>query len=195
MIGKKIAEKLGIAYYDTELIHLASQKSGMSRDYIESLDEKGTARFFDSLMINATPFTSVMPYTPMFNAMPIYYNTITNDQLFRLQSEIIMELSFKGSAVFVGRCADYVLSDKDPLNVFIHAPMDARVANIVKVYEYKEDEAAKRIKAIDKKRREYYNNYSSKEWSAAESYHLSIDSSKFNDNTIVDIIAKAYKAK
>lgn len=193
-IGKKIAEKLNIAYYDTELIHLASHKSGMSKEYIESLDEKGTASLFNSLMMNSIPFTNVMPYTPIYT-MPMYYSTITNDQLFRLQSEIILELALKGSAIFVGRCADYVLRDKDILSIFIHAPKNVREENIVKVYQCDKNEAVHRIKTIDKKRKEYYNYYTSKEWSAVDSYHLSIDSSKFSDDEIVDLIAKAYKAK
>lgn len=184
LIGKELASKLEIPFYDKELIDLASQKSGISTEYIESLDEKGTANFFHSLMMNATPMGAIMPN---------YFNITTNDQLFFLQSDIIKELAKKGDCIFVGRCADYILENSNVLNVFIHAPLEFRAKEIAKRYEISESKAMDNIKKIDKKRKGYYNHYTSKQWGYVENYDLAIDSSKFDKDTIIDLIIKGYK--
>lgn len=183
LIGKELATRLGIPFYDKELIELASQKSGISKDYIESLDEKGTANFFHSLMMNATPMGAIMPN---------YFNITTNDQLFFLQSDIIKELAKKGNCIFVGRCADYILENSNVMNIFIHAPLDYRVQEITKRYELTESEAMDSVKKIDKKRKSYYNHYTSNQWGNVENYDLAIDSSKFDKDTIIDLIVKGF---
>jgi cytidylate kinase len=183
LIGKELSERLGIPCYDSELIQLASAESGISPEYIESLDEKGTANFFHALMINATPMGTIMPN---------YFNMTTNDQLFFLQSEIIKELAKKGDAIFVGRSADFVLEGKNTLNIFIHAPEEYRINALAARNEITKNEAASRIKKIDKKRKSYYNHYTSKNWSQATNYHLTIDSSKFEQAIIVDLVIKAF---
>lgn len=181
-IGKKVAEKLNIPIYDSELITLASQKSGISANFIETLDEKGVASFFHSLISS-----------PMGVVIPNYYNLTTNDQLFFLQSDIIKELAKKGDCIFVGRCADYILDGQDILNVFIHAPIEYRKEVIGKRYNVSQEEALSRVQKIDKKRKAYYNHYTSKKWGEVNSYHLSIDSSKIENDSIVDIIIKAFE--
>ncbi len=183
LIGKELSERLGIPCYDSELIQLASAESGISPEYIESLDEKGTANFFHALMINATPMGTIMPN---------YFNMTTNDQLFFLQSEIIKELAKKGDAIFVGRSADFVLEGKNTLNIFIHAPEEYRINALAARNEITKNEAASRIKKIDKKRKSYYNHYTSKNWSQATNYHLTIDSSKFEQAIIVDLVIKVF---
>lgn len=183
LIGKELSERLGIPCYDSELIQLASAESGISPEYIESLDEKGTANFFHALVINATPMGTIMPN---------YFNMTTNDQLFFLQSEIIKELAKKGDAIFVGRSADFVLEGKNTLNIFIHAPEEYRINALAARNEITKNEAASRIKKIDKKRKSYYNHYTSKNWSQATNYHLTIDSSKFEQAIIVDLVIKAF---
>lgn len=183
-IGKKVAERLGMPFYDRELIMLVSQKSGVSAKYIESLDEKGTASFFHSLVLNATPAGAIMPN---------YFNISTNDQLFILQSEIIKELAKKTSSIFIGRCADYVLEGENILNVFIHAPHNFRLQNIARRYSISHKEAEYRLNKIDKKRKAYYNHYTSRKWGNVENYHLAIDSSKIPEDKIVEIIINAYK--
>ena len=183
-IGKILSEKLNIPVYDTELITLASQKSGISAEYIEALDEQGTASFFHFLLINSSPIGSVIPN---------YYNMTTNDQLFFLQSDIIKELAKKGDCIFVGRCADYILEKQDILNVFIYAPLEYRAKVIAKRYNVSEDEALSRAQKIDRKRKAYYNHYTSKKWGEVESYHLSLDAARLGQEKIIDIIIKAFK--
>ncbi len=181
-LGKAIAEKLGIPIYDSELITLASQKSGISATYIEALDEKGVASFFHSLISS-----------PMGVVIPNYYNLTTNDQLFFLQSDIIKELAKKGECIFVGRCADYILDSVNTLNVFIHAPIDYRKEVIKTRYNISAEEALSKVQKIDKKRKAYYNHYTSKKWGDVMSYDLSIDSSKIAHDKIIDIIITAFR--
>lgn len=181
IIGKEVAEKLGIPLYDSELITLASQKSGISAEYIEALDEKGTASFFHSLVSS-----------PMGMVVPNYYNLSTNDQIFFLQSDIIKELAKKGNCVFVGRCADYILEGKDTLNVFIHAPVKYRTAEIARRYNVPNDQALSMLQKTDRKRKVYYNHYTSKKWGEVDSYNLSMDSSKISHERIIDIIISAF---
>lgn len=192
-IGKKLSEKLNIPYYDNELIQIASERSGLSEENIESLDEKGRANILQTVFANGLPITTTMAYPPVGADMPYYFNITTSEQLFVLQSNIIKELAKKESAIFIGRCADYVLKDKDTLDIFIHAPVDKRMCKLCEKYEIDDGEAKKRIKKIDKKRRSYYNHFTNKLWSDVESYHMTIDSSKFEEDAIVDMIEDAYK--
>ena len=182
-IGKKVAERLGMPFYDRELIMLASQKSGVSAKYIESLDEKGTASFFHSLVLNATPAGAIMPN---------YFNISTNDQLFILQSEIIKELAKKTSSIFIGRCADYVLEGENILNVFIHAPHNFRLQNIARRYSISHKEAEYRLNKIDKKKGLLQPLYKQKMGQCRE---LSFGDRliKIPEDKIVEIIINAYK--
>lgn len=180
-IGKAVAKQLEIPFYDKELITLASQRSGVSEGYIATLDEHGTASFFHSL-------------TPggVFNAISGYLNITMNDQLFLLQSDIIKELSRKGNAVFVGRCADSVLSEQKVLSVFIYAPDSFRIGEISKREGLSPDDAEALMRRIDRKRKSYYQHYTSNKWGRMENHTLCLDSSKLSQKAIADIIITAY---
>lgn len=187
-IGLMLSERLSIPYYDNELIHMASERSGLSKKDIESLDEKGRASLLQSIFANNMP----MSMSPLGMEMPYYLNITTSDRIYILQSEIIRELARKESAIFVGRCADYVLKDKKILNVFIHAPIEYRIDKLCDKYKIKRDEAMGRIKKIDKQRTAYYNYFTNKQWSSVESYHMTIDSSRFDHDSVADIVIQAY---
>ena len=123
-IGEKVASKLGIPFYDRELITLAAKQSGMSPEIFEKADEKATNSLLYSLMMGNYTFGSQV--TPM-NNLPI------NDKLFLAQSDIIRDIAEKGPCVIVGRCADYVLREnKNCLHVFIYADHFARMDRIIK---------------------------------------------------------------
>ena len=116
-VGKKLADKLGIAFYDKELIEIAAMESGMSKKLLESADEKPTNSFLYSLSILGNGFS------PMAD-MPI------NDKLFFIQSNVIKRVAQEGSCVIVGRCADYILrNNPNCVNVFIHACMNRKASN------------------------------------------------------------------
>lgn len=181
-IGKIVGEKLNLPVYDKELITLASQKSGVSEGYLNSLDEQGTANFFTALAQSA-------------NLLANSYMTISmNDQLFLLQSDIISQLAKKGPSVFVGRSADYVLKGTKHLSVFIHAPLEYRIKKVAKREKISENEAKALVARVDRKRKSYYRHYTGRKWGDMQNFHLTLDSSVIPEEEIVKIIIEAYNA-
>lgn len=165
-IGARLGELLGIPCYDRELIQLSSEKSGI---------EAGTLALHDERTSSASLFK-----------IPEKGNRITDqgtpivDTLFLAQSQVIRELAQKGSCVKIGRCADYVLQDQAELfSVFVSAPVETRVARIAERNHMSESDAEMAVRKVDKQRRTYYEFYTDKEWGAAESYKLTVDSSQF----------------
>ena len=176
-IARKLAEKLGVAFYDNELLLKASEVSGLSKNIMESYDEK-----VDGI------FSGIFPSTYIPEAS-------LGSRVFIAQFETIKKLAAEESCVIVGRCADYVLRDqKNVLNVFITAPNDEKVKRAVKYYGLPEDKAYDTIKKMNKKRANYYNFYTDKKWSSADSYDLCINSTVGID-TVVDVIIKYLEGK
>ena len=182
-VAKLVADKLGIKFYDKELIALSAQESNMSEKVIEDLDEKAAERFFYAL-----PATGYIPSSSSD------FNLTMNDKLFLLQSNVIRNVANKESAVIVGRAADYVLrNNAGVLNVFIHAPLETRVQNAVKNYGLNPVTAEKVVKKTDETRKKYYNYYTGKKWGDINNYHIAVDSSLGADAT-VDVIVAAAKS-
>ncbi len=179
IIGEKLAAKLGISFYDKELIQIAAQESGLGKEYFEQADEKKSYSVFGGFFglrgtIAEVPFST-------------YY--LNNETLFKIQSDVIRKLAEKGSCLFVGRCADYVLADNPLcLNVFIIADMKDRIKRIAEVQKISAEKAGDFIGKADKKRAGYYNYFSSKVWGATESYHLCINSSVLGIDETVNLI-------
>ena len=165
-IGEKLATRLGIDFYDKELIRLASEESGLCCE----------------------PFVSdgAIPAT----------NCLSNDALFKVQSDVIRRLAEEKSCVFVGRCADYILRDNPRcVNVFISCSNEERIKRLCRMHSISEREAEEMMNKADKKRAEYYNYYSYKKWGAAETYHLCIDSSVLGVEGTTDFIEEFVKQK
>jgi cytidylate kinase len=179
VIGEKLASLLGISFYDKELIQIASQESGLGKEFFEKVDEKTSHSIFSGLFGLQSGYTN-----------DIYSNNyLSNETLFKIQSDVIRELAERQSAVFVGRCADYVLKDNSRcLNLFISADMNDRVKRIAEIQKMTEQKAKDYIEKMDKKRASYYNYFSNKVWGAAGSYHLCINSSVLGiDETVAFI--------
>lgn len=166
-IGHILAKEFDIAYYDREILNLAAKESGFCPEVFERSDEKN--RFLRTLG-NIIPF---------FGGGSTYYNNeLSNENLFRLQSEAIRKAAADHSCIFIGRCADYVLRDFPRcVNVFITADMTDRISSVVKRSGCTENEARSIIERGDKERADFYNFYSSGTWGAASTYHLCINSS------------------
>ena len=126
-IGQKVAEALGITFYDEELVTMAAEKSNIDKDVLNNVDEKATGSLLYSLVMGG----GLRGLTT-----PIYYDMPINDKLFIAQSDVIKKLAEKSSCVIVGRCADYVLENTphNTLNVFIYADMEYKIARIQKLY-------------------------------------------------------------
>ena len=153
-VGNILAELLGIRCYDQEILAEAANESGISLQEIEKKKER-TSR------------------TNMF-----FYGIPAPNPVFVAQSKAIETLAANGPCVFVGRCADYVLRDRsDVINVFVKAPMEARVARSCKRNNISEKEAFARVKDKDSERALYYQRYTGIVWGTVENYDLTIDTS------------------
>ncbi|MDR0658502.1 MAG: cytidylate kinase-like family protein [Mediterranea sp.] len=181
VIGEKLATRLGISFYDKELINLASKESGLCKELFEKADEKPSQTVMGGLFsVHFSLFTdSSLSYT----------NCLSNDALFKIQSDVIRKLVSEKSCLFVGRCADYILRENPRcVNVFIIASMEDRIKRLCETEHLSKEEAEDLISRTDKKRSEYYNYYSYKTWGAASTYHLCIDSSVLGiDETVLFI--------
>jgi cytidylate kinase len=179
IIGEKLAAQLGISFYDKELIQIASQESGLGKEFFEQADEKKSYSIFGGLFglsgsLADEPFST-------------YY--LNDETLFKIQSDVIRKLADKGSSLFVGRCADYVLSENHRcLNIFISADMDDRIKRIAELHKMTAEKARDFIGKTDKKRAGYYNYFSNKVWGVAESYHLCVNSSVLGIDETVNLL-------
>jgi cytidylate kinase len=181
--GKKISEnlsqRLGIPLYDKELILIASKKSGLNKEIFEQFDEKASHSLIGGLLGMSVPIPDEI-YSQFY---------LTNESLFVIESQVIRDLAEEGSCIFLGRCADYVLKDYPKcLNVFICANYEDRIKNIIETYQYEEKKAKDFIKKMDKKRADYYNYFTNRQWGVASSYHLCINSSILSIDETVDFI-------
>jgi len=184
-VGFKLSEKLSYKFYDKNLITLAAQKSGLSSDALSVVDEKAASSLLYTLAMGSSVYNqSIGPVT-----LPI------NDKLFVVQSELIKELASTGEGiVVVGRCADYVLSDRANLvRVFITAPFDVRVKNIMNRHGLSEARAKDLIIKTDKRRSNYYSYYTGDKWGKSDKYDIVISTDKIGNSGAVEMIENYIK--
>lgn len=175
-IGQMLAKTLGIAYYDKELMAVAAKESGLCEEVFEKADERASSGL-------AYAFTMGYSYMGMFTP---YTDILSNDGLFKLQSDAIRTLAEKESCILVGRCADYILrDDPDCLSFFIHSSMESRIQRIVERQQVTVEQAKELMNKTDKSRAAYYNYYTNKSWGVASSYNFSIDASVLGVNETV----------
>lgn len=173
-IGKALAENLGISFYDKELIDIASKEKQIPFDTFAKVDEK-KANQWRFPIDHEIQIDKDMHFIPM------------NDILFDIQRQIISDIAQKEDCVIVGRCANYILSDKT-LSVFIYAPFEKRVENVIARTGREEKSARKLVKKMDKERRSYYEYFTDHKWMDMTQYQLCIDSSQFSQEQIIEII-------
>lgn len=166
-IGKRVAEELGIPFYDKELIKKIAQESGFSKEILEDYDEKPTNSFLYSLSLGAYTYGNSFTGVP---EMPM------SDKIFVIQSDTIKEIAKQGSCVIIGRCAESILKDYLPhLSVFVHADLDYRIGRVAEYENISPDVASELIRKTDKKRANYHNYYSDLKWGDATSYDICIN--------------------
>lgn len=174
-IGEKLAERLHYSYYDTLILEKTAQESGISKEIIQRYDEQLKDKWISNLSLGIG--------TNNTDNLPLSFRAVLS------QFEAIRKVGQTGSAVIVGRCADYVLQDRDDvLSVFINADKESRAARVAKRNQIRIEEAKKRIKNTDKHRAAYYNCYTDKIWGSADSYHLCVDSGRFGIDGAVDFL-------
>ena len=170
--GRSIADILAHHYnitaYDRKLIELAAKESGLSQEFFETADEKKSHGFFHSIFSNRVAA----------NALGSNDSYLSNDALFKVQSDIIRDLAERESCIFIGRCADYILREHPHcINLFFTANLEDRVARMASEKNITLAQAEELIEKTDRRRANYYNYYSGKTWGAAESYDLCINTS------------------
>jgi len=181
-IGKRVADKLGIPYYDKELLAVAAEESGLSHQFLESYDEKPTNSFFYSLVMGQQNLLT--------GAQGVTVEQIAS----KAQREAVLSVAAKGSCVVVGRCADYILRDRPELfRVFICADWDKRVERVTLRDEITPKEAEDRMRRMDKTRAAYYSFHTDRKWGAAESYDLCVNSSRLGVDGTVALILEFVK--
>ena len=168
-IGKKLAQALGIGYYDKELMAVAAKESGLSEEFFEKADERASSGL-------AYVFTMGYSYMGMFTP---YNDILSNDGLFKFQSDAIRKLASEQSCVLVGRCADYILR---------HNNMENRIQRILESQNITVEQAKELMGKTDKSRAAYYNYYTNKEWGVASSYNFSIDVSVLGVDETVEFM-------
>ena len=178
-IGKALAEELEIGFYDKELIEIAARDKNIPFGDLADVDEKRPGAW-------SFPVNHEIQISQDYRAIPM------NDVLFELQRDIILSLSDKEDCVIVGRCANHILQDRT-LSVFIYAPIETRVKNVMERLDREEKSARKLVKRMDKERRSYYEFFTDEKWLDMGQYDLCIDSSKFTTEEIVKILKEAYE--
>lgn len=182
-IGKMLAQELGIQYYNRDILKKASEESGINLQLFAQADEKHKSGLFG-------PGKKV--YTGEL-IPPSSNNFISEENLFNYQSKVIRDLAQQNSCVFVGRCADYVLNGHaNLLRLYVHAPVEYCIHRVMEKDGLKsEDEALKKIRAIDKERADYYYHHTGHDWRDADNYDLCLNTSDFSWEKSVELI-RAY---
>lgn len=175
-VASRIGSMLGIEVYDNELISKAAEQSGFSKELFQRSDEKRSMFNLFSIM-GSERFGSTRNY-------------VGDNELFKIQSEVIRGIAAKGPAIFVGRCSNYILRDSKCLDVFISAPLEERVKRVMERAGLSEDDARNRIERQDKSRQAYYNFFSYGNWGAASDYDLCVDSSILGIQGTADLIVE-----
>lgn len=177
-VGRKLAEQLGIPFYDDELIKRAAESSPIDKSFFENAETSGVG----SLLYDITEGTRL--------------DLSVNDKIFLHQAQIIQQIAKEGSCVIVGRCADYVLKRrKNVLKAFIYADLDSRKHRIIHNYHEADEIALEDIKKTDKKREQYYNYYSKQKFGDAANYNICLDSSALGIDECVRILKNIYTFK
>ncbi len=170
-IGRLIADKLGIKFYDKDFIEKLAKTTGLSEEYIENNEQK--RNILES-----------------FNNG--YYVGLNNaDELFIEESKMIKQVASKESCVIIGRCADFILKDqKNVIKVFVYSDMNNKINRATKIYGLDKSKAQKEIKRIDKLRANHYKHYTEKDWNSYDNYDICINSDLLGVEKSADLICK-----
>lgn len=183
-IGREVANRLGIPFYEKELVDQIALESGFAPNFVEEHGEHA-------------PGMSRLSYAFAHQGVPGIMNGLsTADFLWSIQCSVIMQLAEQGPCVIVGRNADYILKDrKDVLDVYIHADKEFRADRIVRLYGESEKSPMARLAEKDKRRQINYQHYTGRTWGTAQNYDLCLNSGRLGIDACVDVIVQMYKGK
>lgn len=180
-VAQIVAQRLGVNVYDKQLINLAAEQSGLCPEWFERADEKASKGMLSTLIGYLR--------APFAGDDSRITDVLSNDALFKFQSDVIRDLAARESCVFVGRCADYILRDHPrSVNIFIAGDRRDRRDRLCLQQGITPAEAETLMDKTDDKRASYYNYYSSGTWGEAATYHLSVDSSVLGIDGTADLV-------
>lgn len=172
-IGVRLAKKLGIPFYDKEIISLAAENTNIAEEVFHANDEIMEEQKREIALISP---------------LDVMYEVPVSDQIFVAQSQIIRQLAQQGPCVIIGRCSDIVVDES--FNVFISAGFKARVERMLQIEpEISRKDMEKKIKQIDTKRQDYYQYYTGNVWGKPQNYHISLNSAKLGVEKCVELLA------
>ena len=177
-IGMEVAQKLGVKYYDKEMIGQIAEQSGFSPKYIQENAE-------------LSPKKGLFAYA--FSGRDQMGRSV-EDMIYEAQRKIILDIAEREECVIIGRNADFILKDRDDvLNVFIHGDMPEKIQRIMGLYNVEEKEAVKMMADTDKRRMTNYNFYTDQKWGKASNYTLCLNSSQLGYDRCEAIIIECAK--
>lgn len=188
-IAEAIAKHLQCKYYDKELLWIASKESGIGKEFFEKADETKSGTFLHAMSMGFNIHTMVNPTT----------DYLSNEALFNIQAKVMHEIASKESCVIVGRCADYILRNENPVRIFITCDPEERIKRVAKNLNISKKEAEEYIHKMDKTRASYYNYYTDQQWGEAKNYDITLNSAFLDIDTTIElllqIINKYYSAE
>lgn len=188
-IGQIVADKLGIPFYDRKIIEETAKEAGLSPEFVEGHEEKLQNSFFYNFALGAI-YGLAHPDKPDIKSLP------ATERIFLAQQKVIEELADQGPCVIVGRCADFILKDReDMMKVFIYADKETRKKRVIEEYGRLPEYIDQTLAYVDKHRKLHYETYTTQEWGDRKNYHLMLDSTAFGMEGCAEIICQAAKAE
>ena len=186
-VGTKLAQELGLDFYDKNILRMNSDESGIKESYYYMADEKAGNKLLYRIIHSLIPENG----TPSLGS-----DLISSDNLFRFQSSVIRKLAQEESCIIIGRCADYVLDGTENLvRLFVYAEIEERINKVREKGYFPEEDILKNIKRIDRERRDYYRYYTGKSWENLENYDLMINTTKLSYDEMVECVIDYLKMR
>ena len=180
-LAQMLSEHFNIPLYDKDLINRVSEETGIAGEFFKKVDEQPSDSFF-SMFLNSFSYG---------NSCNCEDSVLSGNSLFCMQSKVIKNIAAEGDCIFVGRCADYILRDRDDvLSIFVTADLEDRIKRVAEYEGISEQSAKDVIEKADKSRAAYYNFYSEKRWGRGSSYDICLNSSKISLEQCMDIITQ-----
>ena len=180
-LAKMLSEHFNIPLYDKDLINRVSEETGIAGEFFKKVDEQPSDSFF-SMILNSLSYG---------NSCNCADPVLSGNSLFCMQSKVIRNIAAEGDCIFVGRCADYILRDReDVLSIFVTADLDDRVKRVAEYEVISEQSAKGVIEKADKTRAAYYDFYTEKKWGVAGSYDICLNSSKIGLENCKQIVTQ-----
>lgn len=180
-VAQRLAERLDVPYYDKELIKRAAKESGVAEEVFKVVEEQQSKSFLFSIAMGVYNYASKVSPAGTVSL---------SDRLFLIQNDIIKKVASEGSCVIVGRCSNYILrnSGNTCVNIFIHANLEDRVANVMQYDKLEKKPALDLITKIDKNRANYYNYYTGEKWGSKDAFELIVNISKLGFNETTELL-------